>query len=93
MSKYLENILAINKPNIEWSMEDVGVGISIALSSYIGALLADKFGFQLLFILISIIAVIGVSVFIIPLRKSMKSLKELRKQKLLGAPYKIDSMK
>ena len=77
----------------EWSMEDVGVGLSIGLSSYIGAFMAEKFGFELVFILITIVGVSGVSFFIIPLRESMKSLKELRKTKRFGAPYKVDTLK
>lgn len=77
----------------EWSMEDVGVGVAIALSSYIGADLAEKFGFNTVMILIAIIGSIGVSFFLIPLKGNMKHLRELKKAKRMGAPYKVDTLK
>lgn len=77
----------------EWSMEDVGVGISIAASSYLGAVLADIFGFQLLFILITIIAVIGISAFLIPLKRDMKSLREIRRAKRARIHHRVDTIK
>lgn len=77
----------------EWSMEDVGVGISVALSSYLGALLADKFGFQLLFILVTVIGVIGITLFILPLKKNVRPVLREWRRKKMGAPRKIDTIK
>lgn len=45
--------------NIEWSMESVGIGISGALAAAIGGVLAQKVGFNYVFIIAGIIAIFG----------------------------------
>jgi len=63
----------------EWSIEDVGVSIAIAISSYLGAYLADTFGFSVLFIIITVVGVVGVSVFLVPLHKQAYIIGRFRK--------------
>ncbi len=87
------NHLDRGQTGYEWSMEDVGVGVSIAISSYIGATIAETIGFQFLFILITVIGIVGVSIFLVPLRRDMKTLREMRRLKRMGAPYKVDTLK
>lgn len=80
----------------EWSIEDVGVGIAIALSSYLGAFLAETFGFQALFVLITAVGVLGVTIFLIPLRKDAEFIRTVRHRgKLISRlpPQRIDSIK
>jgi MFS family permease len=77
----------------EWSLEDVGVGISTASSAAIGAIVADKFGFSALFVMISIFGLISASILFV-LRKTKKNiLYFLIQNKLNRAPLKIDSFK
>jgi MFS family permease len=42
--------------NIEWSFESVAIGIATAASAAIGGLLANKFGFQIVFIIAGCLA-------------------------------------
>ncbi|HUV47273.1 MAG TPA: MFS transporter [Candidatus Bathyarchaeia archaeon] len=77
----------------EWSLEDVGVGIATALSAAIGALVADKFGFNILFVAVSFFGIIG-ALILLTLNKSKKSiLGELINGKSDKAPLKIDTLK
>lgn len=47
------------KRAMEWSMYDISLGIGIALASTLGAFIADKFGFQILFVIIGIFTCLG----------------------------------
>lgn len=90
------NHLDKGRTGYEWSIEDVGVGVAIAISSFLGAFLADIFGFKILFILISIIGVVGVTFFVVPLYKYTAVLKETRGKHRAAqkqAPRKIDTIK
>jgi MFS family permease len=49
----------------EWSLDDVGVGIATAISAASGALIAQKFGFNVLFIIIFIIGLASVLVLLV----------------------------
>lgn len=78
---------------LEWSLEDVGVGIATAASAAIGAFIADRFGFDTLFIMIFVCGVIGTTV-LLPLTQSKRSIiKELFYQQGNKAPFKIDDIK
>ncbi|PIR41420.1 MAG: hypothetical protein COV31_00925 [Candidatus Yanofskybacteria bacterium CG10_big_fil_rev_8_21_14_0_10_46_23] len=66
----------------EWSVEDVGVGIAIAISSYVGAFVVEKFGFDILFIILGVVGVLGVSIFILPLRKHRHIISKMRTRHL-----------
>lgn len=77
----------------EWSLEDVAVGIATALSASVGAIIADKFGFNILFFAIFIFGTISASI-LITLNKSRRPiLKELLRDRVDKAPLKIDSFK
>ena len=45
--------------NVEWSLDSIAIGIGAATSAAIGGILADKFGFQFVFIIGGILAVFG----------------------------------
>lgn len=45
--------------NVEWSLDSIAIGIGAATSAALGGLLAEKFGFQFVFILGGILAIIG----------------------------------
>jgi len=90
------NHLDKGRTGYEWSIEDVGVGFAIAISSYLGAFLTDIFGFKILFILIAVIGVTGVTLFVVPLRKYTATFKEMRRKHRIEkkhAPRKIDTIK
>ena len=77
----------------EWSLEDVGVGIATASSAALGAFIADKFGFNILFFAIFIFGTFS-ALILITLNKGKKSiLKELLRDRVDKAPLKIDSFK
>ena len=48
-----------DKKGVEWSLYDVMMGIGMALSSALGAFIADVYGFQVLFVLVFVITLIG----------------------------------
>ena len=45
--------------NVEWSMDSIAIGIGAAVSAASGGLLAEKFGFQFVFVLGGVLAVFG----------------------------------
>ena len=77
----------------EWSLEDVGVGIATASSAAIGAIVADKFGFNMLFGMITFFGIIS-AVILLALGASKKNIIEaLMRGKSDKAPLKLDSFK
>ena len=72
------NHLDRGKTGYEWSIWDVAVAVSIAASAYLGSLVADYYGFNVLFVAMSIVSLIG-SLMLIPLRARMRNVQELRK--------------
>lgn len=76
----------------EWSIEDVGVGIATASSAAIGALIAGRFGFDILFILIFIFGMISAAI-LFSLRGKKQFLKELLRGSSDKGPLKIDTLK
>lgn len=78
---------------LEWSLEDVGVGLATALSAALGAFIANKFGFNTLFVIIFICGLIGTSI-LLPLTQTRRSvIKELFRRQGDKAPFKIDGIK
>lgn len=78
---------------LEWSLEDVGVGVATALSAAIGAFIADRFGFNTLFTIIFVCGLIGTAV-LLPLSQTKRSIiKELFRRQGDKAPLKIDTFK
>jgi MFS family permease len=77
----------------EWSLEDVGVGIATAASASIGAFIADKYGFNTLFVVITCFGLIGTFI-LMPLSQKKRSIiKELFYRQSDKAPFKIDDIK
>jgi len=78
---------------LEWSLEDVGVGIATASSATLGAFIANRFGFNTLFIIIAGVGMIGTAI-LLPLSQNKRSLiKELFYRQSDKAPFKIDDIK
>lgn len=88
------------KVGYEWSLEDIGVGVATAISAYLGSILADRFGFQIVFILLAILGYAG-TLFLIPIYKEAKTLSQMKREQKLEKimekrkqprpPLKIDS--
>lgn len=68
------------KVGLEWSFDDVSIGLSTAISAYVGALLADKFGFRIVFIILATLGYAS-TLFLIPIRNKI-SHKPRHKDKL-----------
>lgn len=47
------------KENVEWSLDSIAIGIGAASSAAVGGLLAEKFGFQFVFLLGGMLAIYG----------------------------------
>lgn len=47
------------KENVEWSMDSIAIGIGAAVSAALGGLLAERFGFQFVFLLGGMLAIFG----------------------------------
>lgn len=47
------------RENVEWSMDSIAIGIGAATSAAIGGILAQKFGFQFVFIIGGVLAIFG----------------------------------
>ncbi|NMB48214.1 MFS transporter [Candidatus Kuenenbacteria bacterium] len=77
----------------EWSLEDVGVGIATALSAAIGAIIADKFGFNVLFVVIAFFGIISATILLILGKSKRNIIKELMQDKSDRAPLKLDTFK
>lgn len=77
----------------EWSLEDVGVGIATASSASLGAFIADKYGFNALFIIIFIFGLIGTSILLSLGQNKQSVIKRLFHRQGDMAPFKIDDIK
>jgi len=72
------------KVGLEWSFDDIVIGISTAVSAYLGAIIVDDYGFKTLFVIISILGYIG-TLMLIPTWKSIrKKPKHKRKRTLIA---------
>jgi len=49
------------KENVEWSMDSIAIGISGACAAALGGFLAQRFSFEMVFVIGGIIAIIGAS--------------------------------
>lgn len=77
----------------EWSLEDVGVGVATALSATLGAFIANRFGFNTLFIVISIFGLTGTLILLSLAQNKRSIIKRLFRRKGDRAPFKIDDLK
>lgn len=89
------------KTGFEWSLEDIAIGVSTATSAYFGSVLADKFGFQMVFVLLAVLGYTATMV-LIPIHRDAKTLAQIkreRREELLKekretpAPFKTDGLK
>ncbi|TSC91914.1 MAG: hypothetical protein CEN90_29 [Parcubacteria group bacterium Licking1014_17] len=72
------------KIGFEWSLDDVAVGLAVAISAYIGSFIADKYGFETVIVILSILGYVS-TLLLLRLGKDAETLAELRKQGRLGA--------
>ena len=85
----------------EWSLEDIAIGTSVGISAYLGSLLADKFGFPVVFIFVSMLGYLGTMI-LIPISRDAKNLKQIKREHRLeiiqrrrkkNPPAKVDVLK
>ena len=72
-----------DKIGYEWSVEDIAIGIAVGTSGYLGSVLADKFGFPTVLVLLAGLGYFS-AVLLIPLSPEFKRLKELRRTRRLA---------
>ena len=77
----------------EWSLEDIGVGIATAVSASVGAYVAGKFGFNVLFCAISFFGLISVFTLLVLSKEKKGIIRKLLRNKSNRAPLKIDTFK
>ncbi|MBI2062933.1 MAG: MFS transporter [Candidatus Yanofskybacteria bacterium] len=89
------------KTGFEWSLEDIAIGISVGSSAYLGSILADKFGFKVVFILLAAMGYVS-TIILSTLKNDAKTLMQIKREKLLqtlklkresAAPFKLDGTK
>ncbi len=77
----------------EWSLEDVGIGIATAASAAFGAIIADRFGFTMLFGIMSFFALMSSLILFLLGRSEKFNFRDLIRNRQNRAPFKLDSMK
>lgn len=68
----------------EWSLEDIAIGISTASSAYVGSVLADRFGFPVVMILLAILGYLA-TILLIPIYQDAKTLVQIKRENQLKA--------
>lgn len=95
------NHLDKGKTGFEWSLEDIAIGISVGASAYLGSIIADKFGFQVVFIMLAVLGYVSTAI-LSTLKNEARSLAQIRREKLFQtlqskrdsfAPFKPDGTK
>ena len=76
----------------EWSIEDVGVGLATASSAALGAIIANKLGFDFLFLLMFVFGTIS-TIILFSLKGKKKIIKDLIENESDRGPLKIDTIK
>lgn len=77
----------------EWSLEDIGVGVATAVSASVGAYVAGKFGFNVLFGVISFFGLVSVFTLLMLSKEKKGIIRKLLRNKSNRAPIKIDTFK
>lgn len=67
----------------EWSLEDIAIGCSTAVSAFIGSILAEKFGFQIVLVLVSIMGY-AATILLVPIYHEAKSLAQMKREQILN---------
>jgi MFS family permease len=65
-----------NKETFEWGLVDASVFIGMALSAVVGGFIANKYGFQLLFLVAAVVNLLGTIPYILYLHQEKKHLLE-----------------
>jgi MFS family permease len=60
----------------EWSLEDIMIGLGTAVAAYLGAIIANHYGFTAVFVCMSVVSVMG-TLLLLPIRAEMKSKREV----------------
>ncbi len=85
----------------EWSLEDIAIGVSVGISAYLGSILADKFGFPVVFIFLSMLGYLG-TMMLMPISRDAKNLAQIKREHRLekirlkrktSPPIKVDGIK
>ncbi len=66
----------------EWSLDDVGIGIAVGASAYIGSALVERFGFHFVFILLSMLGYCG-TIMMMTLDSDARTLKQMARDEEL----------
>lgn len=77
----------------EWSLEDVGIGIATAASASIGALIVGNYGFNVLFVMMFLFALISALILSTLLKSKRSLIKKIFGNRANKAPIKIDGIK
>jgi sugar phosphate permease len=77
----------------EWSLEDIGVGIATAASAAIGAFVASRFGFNILFVATSVISLVSVIILLILSVQNGDIVRKLIRNKSNRMPIKPGMLK
>jgi len=87
------------RTGFEWSLEDIAIGISVAVSAYLGSVLAEAFGFRIVFIFLAILGYLATMI-LVRLYDDAKTLSQIRREgklkllelrrKTLTPPLKVD---
>lgn len=77
----------------EWSLEDVSVGLATALSAALGAIIADKYGFNVLFGVISFFGFLSATTLLVLGQNKRDIIRALMQDRSNRAPLKLDSIK
>lgn len=89
------------KTGFEWSLEDVAIGISVGVSAYLGSIIADKFGFKVVFVMLAVLGYVSTAI-LSTLKNEAKTLVQIKREKLLqtlqskreaATPFKLDGTK
>lgn len=70
------------KTGYEWSLEDIAIGLSVGISAYLGSFLADKFGFPVVFIFLSILGYLA-TLLLVPIGRDAKTLEQIKRERRL----------
>ena len=62
---------------LEWSIWSTGVGVGIAITAYIGAKIAEVWGFQKVFFLVSVVSFIGMLVLFFISKRYLKDVEKV----------------
>lgn len=62
----------------EWSLEDIAIGVTTASSAYLGALMAERFGFPIVLITVSLLGFLG-TIFLMPILRDAKTFSQLKR--------------